>query len=146
MPVSKVVLDRPVIRAGLSKDVGLAVTKTTLRVLNRARVRCPVDTGNLRNSHQMEITRAMSVGLIYGEVFTKVKYAATVHKGAPGYRIYPTHKKALRFFWKGQETFRKWVYIPPRKGRPWLAEALREIAVPEGYKLTRSSKYNFRNF
>jgi hypothetical protein len=129
----KVDLFLPVIKSILQDDVGREVVKVTLKVLNRARVMTPVDTGNLRASHQFKIRS--SANKITGEVFTKVKYALPVHEGRRPVVIYPKHKQALAFVWHGQPMVRKWVSQPARRGRPWLRDALREVAASEGYKM-----------
>lgn len=129
----KVDLFQDVIKAVLQDDVGKSVVKTTLKVLNRAMVLTPVDTGNLRASHQFKIKNAANS--ITGEVFTKVKYALPVHEGRRAIVIYPKTKQALAFRWHGQPMVRKWVHQPARRGKPWLRDALREVATSEGYKM-----------
>lgn len=129
----KVDLFQDVIKAVLQDDVGKSVVKTTLKVLNRAMVKTPVDTGNLRASHQFKIKNAANS--ITGEVFTKVKYALPVHEGRRAIVIYPKTKQALAFRWHGQPMVRKWVHQPARRGKPWLRDALREVATSEGYKM-----------
>lgn len=122
-----------VIKSVLHDLAGKDVTRTTLKVLNRSKVLTPVDTGNLRASHQMRLTS--SVNGVTGEVFTKVKYALAVHEGRRAIVIRPKSKKALAFYWHGQHMVRKWVHQPARHGKPWLRDALREVAASEGYKM-----------
>lgn len=129
----RVDLYQAAIKGILQDDVGKEVTKTTVKVLNRARVMTPVDTGNLRASHQFKITGGSQK--ITGEVFTNVKYALAVHEGRRPVVIYPKTKQALAFHWHGQKFVRKWVSQPGRKGKPWLRDALREVATSEGYKM-----------
>jgi hypothetical protein len=129
----RVDLYQSVIKAILQDDVGKSVLRTTLKVFNRARVMTPVDTGNLRASHQFKIKNAANS--ITGEVFTKVKYALPVHEGRRAIIIRPKTKQALAFHWHGQPMVRKWVSQPARRGRPWLRDALREVAISEGYKM-----------
>jgi hypothetical protein len=129
----RVDLFQAVIKAVLQDDVGKEVVRTTLKVLNRARVLTLVDTGNLRASHQFKIKSAANG--ITGEVFTKVKYARVVHEGRRALVIRPNQKQALAFVWHGQPMVRKWVSQPARPGRPWLRDALREVATSEGYKM-----------
>lgn len=130
---TRVDLYETAIRAILKDDVGREVVKTTAKVLNRARVLTPVDTGNLRASHQFKISS--SGQKITGEVFTKVKYALPVHEGRRAIVIRPNTKQALAFRWHGQQFVRKWVHQPARRGKPWLRDALREVAASEGYKM-----------
>lgn len=129
----KVELYRPVIDSVLHDLAGKDVMRVTLKVLNRAKVTTPVDTGNLRASHQFKIRNASTK--ITGEVFTKVKYALPVHEGRRAIVIYPKRKQALKFVWHGQTMIRKWVAQPARRGRPWLRDALRDVAAAEGYKM-----------
>jgi hypothetical protein len=112
---------------------GKDVMRVTLRVLNRAKVTTPVDTGNLRASHQFRISSSSKK--VKGEVFTKVKYALAVHEGRRAVVIRPKNKQALAFVWHGQPMVRKWVHQPARRGRPWLRDALREVSAQEGYKM-----------
>jgi hypothetical protein len=128
----RVELFQPIIKGLLQDDVGRAVVRFTLKVLNRARVMTPVDTGNLRASHQMKIENG--AGRITGEVFTRVKYALPVHEGRRALTIYPKNKQALAFRWHGQPMVRRSVHQPARRGKPWLRDALREVAVSEGWK------------
>jgi hypothetical protein len=135
MPVKSVRVDlfNDVIKGVLHDLAGKEVTKTTLKVLNRARVLTPVDTGNLRASHQFKIKQ--SSNRVTGEVFTKVKYALPVHEGRRAIVIRPKDKQALSFYWHGEQMVRKWVAQPARHGRPWLRDALRDVATSEGYKM-----------
>jgi hypothetical protein len=122
-----------VIKGVLHDLAGKEVTRTTIKVLNRARVLTPVDTGNLRASHQFKLKQ--SANRVTGEVFTKVKYALPVHEGRRAIVIRPKDKQALAFRWHGQQFVRKWVSQPARNGRPWLRDALREVATGEGYTM-----------
>lgn len=133
--VTKVSVDlyNDVIKGVLHDLGGKTVTKTTLKVLNRAKVLTPVDTGNLRASHQMKITQTANT--VRGEVFTRVKYALPLHEGRRAVTIYPKKKQALAFYWHGQKFVRKSVHQPARRGRPWMRDALREVAATEGYKM-----------
>jgi hypothetical protein len=121
------------IKAILKDEAGRAVTRTTIKVYNRARVLTPVDTGNLRASHQFKVDNAANG--ITGEVYTKVKYALPLHEGRRALTIYPKTKQALAFRWHGQQMVRRSVKQPARRGRPWLRDALREVATDEGYKM-----------
>jgi hypothetical protein len=129
----KVDLYLPVISGVLHDLAGKDVVRTTVKVLNRGKVLTPVDTGNLRASHQMRIR--MSANRVTGEVFTSVKYALAVHEGRRALVIYPNKKQALAFTWHGRPMVRKWVHQPARRGKPWLRDALREVAAAEGYKM-----------
>lgn len=129
----RVDLFQPVIKGVLHDLAGRDVTRVTLKVLNRAKVLTPVDTGNLRASHQFKLTQ--TANRVQGEVFTRVKYALPLHEGRRAITIRPTEKQALAFVWHGRPMVRRSVYQPARRGRPWLRDALREVATAEGYKV-----------
>jgi hypothetical protein len=139
MPLAKVRVDlyQPVISGVLHDLAGKDVTRTTLRVLNRAKVLTPVDTGNLRSSHQFRLTQ--SANKVTGEVYTKVKYALPLHEGRRAVTIYPRHKQALAFTWHGKPMVRKSVHQPARRGRPWLRTALTEVAGQTGYRVQKTT-------
>ena len=129
----RVDLYRAVIDDVLNDLAGRDVMRVTLKVLNRAKVLTPVDTGNLRASHQFKLTQTSSK--ITGEVYTKVKYALPLHEGRRAVTIYPKNKQALAFRWHGQQFVRKSVTQPARRGRPWLRDSLTEVATHEGYRM-----------
>lgn len=116
---------------------GKDVMRVTLKVLNRARVKTPVDTGNLRASHQFKLTKAAAGPT--GEVYTMVKYALPLHEGRRAVTIHPKTKQALAFRWHGRQFVRKSVTQPARRGRPWLRDALAEVAAAEGYRMGTSA-------
>lgn len=133
----RVELFKPVIDSVLHDLAGKDVMRTTLRVLNRAKVLTPVDTGNLRASHQFRIKT--SSNKVLGEVFTNVKYALPVHQGRGALVIRPKSKQALAFVWHGRPMVRRSVFQPARKGRPWMSDALKEVAAQQGYKVSSST-------
>lgn len=135
MPVKKVQVElfAPVIKETIHELAGKDVARVTLKVFNRAKVMCPVDNGNLRAGHQFKLKATETKQV--GEVANRVKYALAVHEGRRAVVIRPKKKKALAFVWHGQPMVRKWVVQPARTGRPWLRDALREVASQEGYKM-----------
>lgn len=139
---SSVVLFSGVIRADLSQQ-GLRRQRIDgLRLLNRARVRSPVDTGNMRNSHQLRTyVRQLPRWCIVAEVYTRVNYARAVHGGRRAVVIRPVHAQWLRFYWKGRWHYRKVVHQPPRRGKPWLLKALREVGRERGYKISTEAPW-----
>lgn len=119
------------------------IVTVTRRVLNRATVLTPVRFGNLRAHNQMRTNRAA----LTGEVFNDTQYAGAVHDGfkdpvvivpkRPASRSGKKGRAALRFKVGGRVVFAKKVTIPPRRGRPFLYRALKEIATQRGYTITR---------
>ena len=131
----RVDLNRSVIRQIGQTEAGKLVTRTTRRVLNRAKVLTPVDTGTLRASQTMEIRNEGN--RVTGRVSTYIKYAWPVHEGVNHpVVIVPKHKKVLRFVVNGRVVFARRVVLPPRQGRPWLRRAVYEVAVPAGFTVT----------
>jgi hypothetical protein len=150
----------------LAVGMGLAspmVANTTRRVMNRAEILAPVDTGNMRASHSMSmrVTRTSCTGRI--EV--GAKYAEYVHDGTPPHNIAANRANALSFRWgrmggvrtvvpkkgQGPTGLRKtkkgvifyiakgYVRHPGTKARPWLFKALKEVAGPESFDVTGHS-------
>jgi hypothetical protein len=110
------------------------VTSVTRRTLNRSAVLCPVDTGRLRASGQM---RVGSFGnQVRGEVEYDADYAMIVHDGTRPHIIRPRRGQYLRFEVGGRVVYARQVRHPGTKARPFLAQALREVAEPAGFLVT----------
>lgn len=135
MPVKQVRVElfAPVIKATLHDLAGKDVGRVTLRVFNRAKVLTPVDTGNLRAAHQFSMKATETK--VFGEVSNRAKYALPVHEGRRALTIYPKKKQALKFVWHGVPMVRRSVFQPARRGRPWMRDALAEVAAQEGYRM-----------
>jgi hypothetical protein len=111
------------------------VIKITRKVLNRAKVLAPVDTGRLRSSGRMDI-RITSVGPT-GIVTFPVSYARYVHEGTRAHVIRAKKKKVLKFKGRsGAFVFAKKVNHPGTRKREFVEQALREIAPPLGFAVT----------
>ena len=132
----RLALNKSTLQRVAAQATGRLVLRTTRRVLNRAKVLAPVDTGNLRNSQTMEIRTGIND--VTGRVSTWVTYALAVHEGVDHpVVIVPVRRKALKFEVNGRTVFARRVVLPPRRGRPWLFRALTEVAVPAGFRITR---------
>lgn len=108
------------------------VTTVTRRVFNRANVLTPVDTNRLRAGNQMRVRRVGNATT--GEVWNDVEYAMAVHQGVKNpVVIVPVRRKALRFKVDGRWVYARRVTLPPRRGRPFMLRALREVAAASGY-------------
>lgn len=126
-------------------EAGKKVARTTLRVLNRARVLSPWDTGNLRGQHGMSIRTEASRSRVVGTVYAATDYAAFVHEGTPPHviRPKPTRRRidgkptALKFKIGGRIVIVRQVNHPGTKARPWLATALREVAGRDNFRIGR---------
>lgn len=128
----RVELNRAALARIGSTGAGRLVLSTTRKVLNRAKILTPVDTGTLRNSQTMDV-RYIG-GKVVGRVSTRIKYALAVHEGVNHpVVIVPKTKKALRFVVNGRVVYARRVVLPPRRGRPWMRKALLEVAGPAGF-------------
>lgn len=84
--------DFPKLVAGVPTAVGRAVAETMVEVETGAKSRCPVDTGNLRNSitGQMQSPTAAVVG-----TGPQAPYGVYVHEGARGRAGRPFLRQAV---------------------------------------------------
>lgn len=124
-------------RAALSRTIRGAsrneLDAAARRVLNRARVLAPVDTGRLRASIRIESRRTLTLRTIY-TIGSDVFYAPYVNDGTRPHKIRPKTKKALKFRVGGKTVFAAVVNHPGTKANPFLDRALREVAATRGYR------------
>lgn len=111
------------------------VRKVTRRTFNRSQILCPVDTGNLRASGSMTLGDRGS--LVVGRVEYTASYAAAVHEGRRALTIRAKGGGYLRFVVDGKVVFARSVHQPARRGRPFLRDALLEVAAQEGLTVHR---------
>jgi len=121
-----------------AREVGRKeVTSMVRKVMNRATILCPVDTGNLRSHHRVRVKDLKT--RVKGEIINDAKYAAAVHDGSPPHTIRARKKKALRFTVGGETVLVRSVRHPGAAGRPWLVKAL-VVAVNEGWRFQRTNQ------
>lgn len=124
---------------GEGMDTGRkAVNRVIRRTFNRSQVLVPVDNGPLRASGKPDLASDRG-SLVIGGVTYTAEYAAAVHNGRRALTIRPksTSRKArLKFTVGGRTVFARSVHQPARAGRPYLAQALREVAAQEGFIVT----------
>jgi hypothetical protein len=103
------------------------VTSVTRRTFNRSQVLTPVDTGNLRASGQMSVD--VQAAQVVGTILYTAEYAAAVHEGRRALTIRAKRPGGkLKFTVGGRTVYATQVHQPARAGRPFLANALREVA------------------
>jgi len=90
-------------------------------------IRTPVDTGHLRASRLIKVTRKRTS--VAGYVYTRVEYAPWVHDGRGP--IVPVRAQALRFVINGRVVFAK--KVGPAKAQPFARNAL--VAVARRHRL-----------
>lgn len=108
---------------------------TGRRVVNRAKILCPVDTGRLRASIKGKASRTWTLRPQY-TVSSNVDYAPMVHDGTRPHVIRPRTKQALKFTIGGQVVFARVVHHPGTRARPFLDRALAEETAGRGYRIT----------
>jgi hypothetical protein len=114
------------------------VTRATRRTLNRSAILCPVDTGLLRATGKMNVGSRGSV--VIGQVEYTANYAMAVHEGRRAITIRPKSndpRARLRFKVGGKWVYAREVHQKARRGRPFLADALREVSQQEGLAFRR---------
>ena len=112
------------------------VNRVVRRTHTRSQILVPVDKGLLRASGQMNPGRDRGAMVVGGVVYT-AEYAAAVHEGRRALTIRPRRPGGrLKFTVDGRTVYAREVHQPARAGRPYLAQALREVAPPEGFRVT----------
>lgn len=121
---------------GVGKDEARKrVNRVVRRTFNRSQVLVPVDTGNLRATGRMVLGRARGA-LIIGSIEYTARYAAAVHNGRRALTIRAKGNGRLKFVVDGRTVYARSVHQPARRARPYLAQALREVAPQQGFKIT----------
>lgn len=114
--------------AGLARQVQPILRRThssfTRQGMAQAMADVPVRTGHLGRSHRELPQTFAGPFRVSGGVGAFADYAAPVHQGARAHRITARHAKALRFMQNGNEVFRRSVWHPGTRARPWLLNAV----------------------
>lgn len=129
-------INRPALQ-GEGMDTGRkAVNRVVRRTYARSQVLVPVDNGLLRASGQPDLAHDRGA-LVIGSVTYTAEYAAAVHNGRRALTIRPRRPGGrLKFTVGGRTVYAREVHQPARAGRPYLAQALREVAAQEGFTVT----------
>lgn len=141
MTSSTVALNEARLREILTGPTGAAyrlVATLSRRVMNNARQRAPVDTGNLKRSiHTDRITTRGRT--IAGGVTAATNYAYELHEGRAARFIKPVNAKALSWIDKstGKRVFSAGHHVRGTRPRPYLIDALREEAPRLGFDITK---------
>jgi hypothetical protein len=135
MATYKLQLDRAALNGEGVTTARRAVARVTRGTFNRSQVLCPVDTGNLRASGQMNgpIVSGLTVS---GSVEYTARYAAAVHEGRRALTIRAKGGGRLKFVVDGRTVYARQVHQPARAGRPYLRTALFEVAAREGFQVS----------
>jgi len=112
------------------------VNRVVRQTYTRSQILCPVDTGLLRSSGRPDLASDRGATVIGGVTYT-VEYAAAVHEGRRALTIRAKRPGGkLRFVIDGRVVYAHSVRQPARAGRPYLSQALREVAAQEGFSVT----------
>ena len=122
---------RRVIRSASMREL----ENTGRRVVNRAKILCPVDTGRLRASIKGKASRTWTLRPQF-TVSSNVDYAPMVHDGTRPHIIRPRTKQVLKFNVGGQVVFAKVVHHPGTRARPFLDRALAEETAGRNYRIS----------
>ena len=129
-------IDRPQLHGVGMDEARKRVNRVVRRTYTRSQILVPVDKGLLRASGLMNPAQDRG-SLVIGGVTYTAEYAAAVHEGRRALTIRPKRPGGrLRFTVGGRVVFARQVHQPARAGRPYLAQALREVAPPEGFRVT----------
>lgn len=122
--------------AGLARQVQPILRRThsslTRRIHAQAVADVPVRTGHLGRSHRELPQVFRSPFHVSGGVGAFATYAAPVHEGSRAHRITAKNGKALRFIGSsGDAVFRRSVWHPATRARPWLLNAARRVVATD---------------
>lgn len=126
---------------GEGMDAGRkAVNRVVRRTYTRSQVLVPVDNGPLRASGRPDLATDRG-SLVIGSVTYTAEYAAAVHDGRRALTIRAKPRRdgrpgRLKFTVGGRTVYARQVHQPARAGRPYLSQALREVAAQEGFTVT----------
>lgn len=133
--MARIRVDQAQLRRVIRQASMRELENTGRRVVNRAKILCPVDTGRLRASIKGRASRTWTLRPQY-TVSSNVDYAPMVHDGTRPHIIRPRTKQVLKFNVGGQVVFAKVVHHPGTRARPFLDRALAEETAGRNYRIT----------
>lgn len=133
--MARVRLDRTDLNRAIRGASRRELEATARQVMNRAKILAPVDTGRLRASIRIESRRLLTLRSVY-TIGSDVSYAPMVHDGTRPHQIRPRSPGGvLRFRVGGRVVYAKVVNHPGTRARPFLDDALRQVAGGKGYDI-----------
>ncbi|AGT12925.1 tail assembly chaperone [Mycobacterium phage KayaCho] len=123
---ARVEIDEAALERESGRDLRAFHRSLTRRIANQARADVPVRTGNLGRTIG-EMPQVYTPFHVSGGVEATADYAAAVHEGSRPHRIAARSADALRFVWHGRVMFRKSVWHPGTRARPFLRNAARRV-------------------
>lgn len=129
-------INRPKLQGVGMDEARKRVNRVVRRTFTRSQILVPVDNGPLRASGGLVLGQDRGA-LVVGSVSYTAEYAAAVHEGRRALTIRAKGNGRLKFTGRdGRTVFVKSVHQPARKGRPYLRQALQEVAAQEGFVVT----------
>ncbi|UJQ86549.1 tail assembly chaperone [Mycobacterium phage PenguinLover67] len=120
--------------ARLERQTGVMLRRKhrslTRRIANQARAAVPVRTGNLGRTIG-EMPQTYTPFHVSGGVEATADYAAPVHEGSRPHLIRARRAQYLHFWWHGREVFRKSVWHPGTRSRPFLRTSATRVAAQD---------------
>lgn len=133
--MARVRLDRAALNRSIRGASRRELDATSRQVVNRAKILAPVDTGRLRASIRVESRRLFTLRSVY-TIGSDVFYAPYVNDGTRPHVIRPKSPGGtLRFRMGGRIVYAKYVNHPGTRPRPFLDDAIRQIAGGKGYDI-----------
>lgn len=133
--MARIRVDQAQLRRVIRQASMRELENTGRRVVNRAKILCPVDTGRLRASIKGKASRTWTLRPQF-TVSSNVDYAPMVHDGTRPHIIRPRTKQVLKFNVGGQVVFAKVVHHPGTRARPFLDRALAEETAGRNYRIS----------
>lgn len=131
-----VLIDRADLRRVLRGASMRELREVAPRVVNRAKVLAPVDTGRLRASIGPAVYSRTWTLRPQATIKAGVDYAGFVHDGTRPHVIRPVRAQALKFKVGNRTVYAKVVHHPGTRARPFLDRALAEITAGRGYRIS----------
>ena len=123
--MGRVRLDRGQLTRTIQGESRRVLNLRAQRILNRARILAPVNTGRLRASGRIKRAAFFSFRP-KAKVIFDVDYARFVNDGTAPHIIRPRNAQALRFRIGGRVVYAKVVHHPGTRAKPFLDRAVRE--------------------
>lgn len=118
-------LDQGRLRSLLQQEATRVVRDGQRKVLNSAKLRSPVDTGQLRASHRSGHV-VVTGDKVSADIVAEQDYSLAVHEGSRPHVIRPRRARVLTWGKGAGRVFATSVNHPGSRPRPWLLNALKD--------------------
>lgn len=129
--MARIRLDPSAVKAEINRIAARDAARVAREVEARAKQLAPVNTGRLRGSIQAQPKFTFRGPTV--RVSADVNYATFVENGTAPHVIRPRNAKALKFKIGGRVVFARVVHHPGTKAVHFMARAVREVGIRNGY-------------